>query len=593
MYNKSKAAYFGDKDERMGVEGMDNTGRTVLRIQMLRQALTARSGAPNLLMPIVDDFVGTKGPLPSMKVVPWDDTDDAREKAAKFGRVLRSQWKNSKMDMQSYKMAWYLSCLGDVLLTLNPLFPKQAGPLRVPGVYINVVDPTNSYPSFKTGWESEDLSDVIIWERFTRDQAYQEWGIQSQENHVDALWYVGQDYNYLTVDQHEVASIQHDLGFCPAEWIKNKVNGRPSQSDIINAVEAHEEMQVMIAVMNDSLLETTYGQLVIKNPVNVQDDFEVGPGAEPIVVQGDGDVTRLAPAPPPQSANMLMENMWTIIQRIAGSAPVRTENAIPGSNISGRSVHAQQAPMETRLAGWQTIVGYHFENLNSKMLHMFYALPEFKDHVIDVWGTEKGKPFKIQFQGAELDGWTRNQVQWSAIIGSNAHERAVVGLSLKDKGLVPGTWVLDQIGIEDSDMLHQQARREHVEEMSTEAQAQQGAQAPAGGAPAAAPGGDGGQQAQPPAGMPPFPQVSSSPTQPGLGTPSPVPDLYGMLQQVLQQVGDQVAGEITAAYPTGPGNGVHIDIKEKDAASKNGDRQMLRQALMAAGFDRVTFGRGE
>jgi hypothetical protein len=294
--------------------------------------------------------------------------------------------------------------------------------------------------------------------------------------------------------------------------------------------------------------------------------------------------------------------MWELIQRIAGSAPVRTENAIPGSNVSGKSVHAQQGPMETRLAASQTIIGYHLQSLNSKILYMLWGIDEFKNDVMNIYGTEKGKPYKIEFQGEELDGWTRNQVQWSALIGSTSHERSVVGLSLKQADLGPDEWVLDQIGIEDSEMLITQARTEAKDRMQQQAMMQQAAQPPGGGAPggsgsqaqtpsAGAPPPDGAAgppQAQPPPGAPPlpgFPQVDTAPTQAGLGTPSPVPDVAGQINQTLQQVGDQLMGKVVNAAPTV--GGVHITLDEPDAKSDHNDRMILRQAFAEMG--RVTF----
>lgn len=595
-YRRSRDAYFGD-GAGTPVRSSDAQGRPLLRFEQIRAALGARHGAPNMLMPIVDDFVALKGALPTLRVLPWDDTDDARTKSAKFSRVLRTQWLQSRMEIQAYRMAWHLSALGDCLLTLNPIFPDQATGLKRPGVYISVVDPSTAFPQFKVGWECEELEDVIIWERLPREQVKARWGLSYQEEKIDVFWYISGDYNCVSVNGSVVESVRHGLSFCPAQWIKNKLNGRPAQSDIHAAIDSHDEMQVMVMVMNDSLLESTYSQLVIKNPVNVQEQFEVGPGAEPIVIQGDGDVTRLAPSPPPQSAQMLMQNMWELIQRIAGSAPVRTENAISGSNISGKSVHAQQGPMETRLAASQTIIGYHLQSLNSKILYMLWDLPEFRDEVVDIFGTEKGKPYKISFRGEELDGWTRNQIQWSALIGSTSHERSVVGLSLKQADLVPDEWVLDQIGIDDSEMLISQARTEAKDRMQQQAAMQQQMQ-PQGGGPggpgpqAQPPSGGAGQpdsagaQSQPaPPGLPPFPPVDTAPTQAGLGTPSPVPDVAAQITETLNKVGDQLMGKVVTATPT-PG-GVHITLDEPDAKSDHNDRMILRQAFAEMG--RVTF----
>lgn len=609
-YVASRRAYFGDQDNH-GVQGMDSSGRPAMRIQQMRSEIKGRGGAPNLLMPIVDDFVGLKGALPQMKVSQWDDSQDAREKSAKFSRVLNTQWRQSRMDVQWYRFGFHMSALGDGCLTLNPIFPKnkkgyepQSAPMVSPGIYMNVIDPSVCFPEFKVGWESEELYDLIIAEKYTAAQVKKRWGHNTTEDKVEVVWYIGPDHNSVIIGDTEVERVDHQLGFCPAQWFKNKMNGRAAQSDIGPTIDSHEEMQVMVLVMNDSLLETTYGQLVIKNPVNVQDDFEVGPGAEPIVIQGDGDVSRLAPSPPPQSAQMLMQNMWELIQRTAGTSPIRTENSIPGSNISGRSVHAQQGPMETRLAGWQTWVGQSIVSCNEKILWMLYTLPIFSDTEMDIFGTEKGKPFKIKFQGRELDGWFRNQIQWSAIIGSSAHERSVVGIALKDKDLVPDEWVLDQIGIEDSDLLVAQAREEAKERMKLQqsmqgpppgapppgASAATSAGAPPGGAPPPDAGGAPG--AQPPPGMPGFPQVDHPPTAQGFGTPNPVPDLTSEIRQVLESNSDNLMGEIIQAIPEGNG-GVHITLDEPSPAANNHDRMILREAFTKAGFQRVTFNKGD
>lgn len=608
-YAISRKAYFGDKEGESG--GMDASGRPSLRA--LRNEISGRTGAPNLLLPIVDDYVGLKGALPQMKVSQWDDSQDAREKSAKFSRILNTQWRNSKMDVQWYRFGFHMTCLGDSCVTLNPVFPKnkhgfnpQEGPMRPPGIYLNVIDPGVCFPEFKVGWESEELENLIIAEKYSASQVKKRWNISTTEDHIEVIWFIGPESNKVVIAGEIVESVDHNLGFCPAQWFKNKLNGRAAQSDIGGAIDSHAEMQTMVLVMNDSLIETTYGQLVIKNPVNVQDDFEVGPGAEPIVIQGDGDVSRLAPSPPPQSAQMLMQNMWELIQRSAGTSPIRTENSIPGSNISGRSVHAQQGPMETRLAGWQTWVGANIVAANEKILWMLYTLDVFKDSIMNVFGNEKGKPFKIQFQGSELEGWTRNQIQWSAIIGSSAHERSVVGIALKDKDLVPDEWVLDQIGIEDSDLLVAQAREEAKERMKLQ-QSMQGpppGASPPGGAPP--PGGGGGDAgggapaAQPPppgpsqggGGMPGFPQVDQPPTMQGFGTPNPVPDLPGQIRQVLESNSDNLMGEVVNAVPEGNG-GVHIALDEPSPAANNHDRMILRQAFEDAGFQRVTFSRGD
>lgn len=601
MYDRCRDAYFGQPIHEGTFQGMSAQGAPLIRLNQMRNDISQRLGAPNLLLPIVDDYTALKGVLPVMRVLPWDDTDDARDKAARFSRLVRTQWDQSHMDVQLYKLAWCLSCLGDGLITLTPLYPRDATPLHPAGIYLSVVDPEHAFPLFKTGWESEELRDLIIWEKMPKRQIRAEWDIQIDEEKGDVFHYISDTHLQLSVAGHLVSEIQHDLGFVPAQWLKNKMNGRPAQSDIGPAIDSHAEMQVMIMVMNDSLLETTYSQLVIKNPVNVQEKFEVGPGADPIVIQGDGSVDRLNPAPMPSSAEMLMSRTWELIQRMSGSAPVRVEGQIPGSNISGKSVHAQQGPMETRLSESQTILGYHYQRLNEKMLYMFYHIPEFRDEDMNIFGTEKGRPFKISMRGQELDGWTRNVCQFSAMIGETSHERAVVGLQLKGADLVPDAWVLDQIGVDDAELLVAQAKQE----MRDKIRMQQPQQPDAGGQnlameKGATPGGNSGnavgspngQQPSPPQpggapgppGLPGFPPVDAAPTaQPG---PPPVPDVGGRIQQILTSVESLITSRIWNVKLV-PG-GVQIAIESATDAEKNHDRMLLRSAFAEFGSVRFT-----
>lgn len=122
----------------------------------------------------------------------------------------------------------------------------------------------------------------------------------------------------------------------------------------------------------------------------------------------------------------------------------------------------------------------------------------------------------------------------------------------------------------------------------------QGQGGPPGGAPPPGAGG-GPPQAQPgpptgePGGMPPFEPVDTSPTATGMGTPQAVPDVYSQMMEVLNQIGDQIQGKITRAYPEG--NGVHIELSEESDSANSADRGILRQSLQAAGIATVTFSR--
>src|ERR1700757_4242249 len=93
MYRRSANAYYGVHDEENGqFTGMSATGAPLIRLNQLRSDIAQRVGAPNMLMPIVDDFVALKRVVPTMRILPWDETDEVREKAARFSRLVRTQW---------------------------------------------------------------------------------------------------------------------------------------------------------------------------------------------------------------------------------------------------------------------------------------------------------------------------------------------------------------------------------------------------------------------------------------------------------------------------------------------------------------------
>lgn len=616
MYTKSRNAYFGIKSND-GVIAMDSQGRSQLRLSLeeLRDDIDRTKRVPNLIQPIVDDYVALKGVLPTMRVLPRDDTSKAREEAGRFSRVLRSQWDNSAMDVQAYTLAWYLSCLGDGIITLNCLFPEHSHPLRPPGIYLAVVDPSTAFPRFKASFEREELDDLIIVDRMPSENVASTFNLDPAtlpDEITEVIYYLGTHSNMTVVNGEVIERVDHNLGFCPAQWIKNKPNTQPAQSDIYYAIEPHRELQSMLVVMNDALIEATYAPIVIKDPVNVSKRFEVGPGAEPIVVQATGNVTRLAPGAQPQTAGVLFESMLNLVRQMAGTSPIRTEMAISGSNISGKAIHAQQGPMETRLAAWQTWTGWHYQRINSKILWMLYALPAFRDTEMSIWGTSKGKPYNILFRGAELNGWTRNEVIWSAIIGSTAHERVVVGLQLLGNQLVPGEWVLDQLGVNDSELLLQQAKEEAAEKLAAARAAESGGTPPVaphttepgGPMPAAeaatalekgaTPGGESPYAPQPqptsptpPAGaagqaptIPGFPPVATSPSTTAWGTPLPVPDEQAIITRLLATIAGQLRGEITFVTPTP--DGLRIGVTDR------ADKELIRTTL-APTFGRITF----
>lgn len=613
LYQRSRAAYFGDpEDGDTQVQGMDSAGRVTLRVGNIRGQLMQRSGKVNLLTPIVDDYMYLRGPVPTMKVTPEDEGEEAKQAAIKRSRIVRAQWTNSRMDVQQIEAAWHLTALGDTCYTLTPVFPDQEELFYPTGIYITVVDPATAYPKFRTGFRRGELENLFVIDTITPDIARSEYEIESHKKEIEVIHHYARDYNCLIVDETLVRTVVHNLGFCTAEWVKNKEVGRFAQSDIGGVLDQHLELQIMTEVMKDAIIESTYSQLLIKDPVNVAEQFEVGPGAPPIVVQGTGDARRIPPSPPPQAADMIIQRQWENIQHQTGSAPVRTEGKIEGSNISARAINTAQGPMETRLAGTQLLLGQSLQRLNSKILLMFSKLKDYQGEEISIWGQEQGQSFAMSFTPDELNGWYRNSINYGAMVGSSNHEKAVVGLQLMGQQLVPGEWVLEQIGVDDPETQIKEAEAQADRRMKQQMQMQQGAQGgqpQQGGDPAGAQqaqtmapaeqgqsldaggqgdtsganltgspsGQEGGGQVQPPPSMPGFNAMQSAPTSPGMGSPTP---MGGPLQQVKAAIAvasARMQGSITGAVPEKDRDGLRIKVTITDWRDKSIVRAAFEQ----------------
>lgn len=599
-YRRFEQAYFGDV-EGDSQRAMDGYGRPQLR--QMRSGLAQRSG-PNMILPIVDDYVALRGRMPHMQVVPWEEDKDTEELCKRLSRAVRSQWLHSDMVIQNAEGAWYLTTKGEVLYMLTAV-EDDDDPDVERGVYITVVDPAACFPRFGAGWQRHQLDDVIIHESYDAFSARERWNIKSSgDEYVDVYHYVGRTGNCIVVGDRIVDAIDHELGFCPAQWLRTKPLPRDAQSDINQLVDLHAEYRIMFAVMSDSLVEATYAQAWIRNPASFEDRFEIGPGADPIVLKADGAVGRLAPQPPPDAAVMIMGEAWEQITRMSGSAPVRTEQAIQHSNISGRAISASQGPMEQRLRLGYDILATHYERLNGKIMRILYQRPAFKDHEMVVYGTERGgTPYVETFTGEEFKGWTRNLVQFGSTMGGSSHERSVVALALRQQGLVTGPWVLEQMEVDDPERLFAAAQEEHKEQMALASMAQTGGMPPggppgaappgpaggpgqpgAGGGPSAPAGGAGlgeaaGGPPQPPPSMPGFGPVDTAPSTPGKGFPGPLPDVQRMINEGMARVAATLAGEITDAQPVS--GGVEVTITNYH------DKPRVRAAFKAAGFDRV------
>src|SRR5262249_7240724 len=152
------------------------------------------------------------------------------------------------------------------------------------------------------------------------------------------------------------------------------------------------------------------------------------------------------------------------ITRMTESTPIRQEGQIAGSNLSGRAITGVQGPQQERVALQQIMLAHHYERLNSMIMVMFSALPDFADKEMQVYGTERGRAYAQPFMGSDFHGVTRNQVRFGSPLGTNSHERSVTALNLHDKHLLSGERVLEEMEIEEPERQLQAARQDLREE---------------------------------------------------------------------------------------------------------------------------------
>ena len=563
----------------------------------------------NILKPIVEDRVATLCPLPTIIFDPPTDDDAGAQQADLCSRAVRAQYDLSQMAVNQVYAVFYTTLMGETCYTLDPLRPSEQSdnPFSLPGVRINVQDPTNCYPSFGTGPERGRIQTLYMhFEKCDRGEAealYPEVArLQGTADTVDLLVYYDKDAKRTIAFQEgpqdaiEVYRDDHKYGFCTAEWSLNKIDGSQfGVSEIDDVVDLNHSAQTLFAMATDGVALATYPPIVVKEAAQVN-NLSYGP-LSVIETTGEGSVTPLQSNVNVQVPLQLLDTAKSNLLSQTGTSPIRQDMNIQHSNTSGRAINSAQGPMQARLNMANILVGSSLEWVNSKVAMILYKDPEFKKTTMTITGVEhKGKRTAVTFIGEDLGGLWRNHVQWGDPLASNKQETLVQYLQLYKENLVPGTRVLEAIGEEDPPRLMKQALAEKA--AMQQQQPQQGAPpgGPGQGSPSAAAdqnvamgagalggggaAGPGGPPVQPPPAAPPppapsipnfTPQAAAPGGAPAGMPPLPVADIVGEVQQAAAQL--PMKGEILSATTTPRGILVTVsDFK---------DRAMLKTALLS------------
>jgi len=595
LYKEAYDEFFGYFKGGTAIRPMIGDGRPVERLQQYRDWLDQRSGAPNFVPIIVEDFKALRGVLPAQKVRPREEKEESHQEAEKWTRVLREQWDHSNMDLQAEEAGFYWSLMGELLFLLEPVFPKEAEERGIaPGIYICVYEPNQVFPKMKLGWDRFELESVAITAEMSADDAHEAWPAFRGRGEAQVkvvYWYDAHDKRILVADQ-EVLSWRHDLGEVPAVWSRTKQHGGASnQSDVVNVLDLNRELGTTFMVMSDGLIMGTYAEKVVVDADMLPEQIPTGPGAVIPVKQG-GDVRVLQQTAQVGYGQTLIDTTLKYIENVSGASEIRVESGIQGSNITGKAIRSSQGGQEQRLAISQQNLGKTFQMVSGKILRMLYKLKEFHTD-ITIWGEEKGSVYSFQFNGKELEGWSKITVEWDASIGTTRHERIVQALQMKAAGAVPRWYIGQQAGLEDPEQMVRLGDQDTMVQAKIQAEAQAAAQQaaqpqqpPGGGAP---PGQDPGaaqdQIGQPmgqaqgleaggAGGLPPDFPPGVGPQSPR-GTPAPVPDFDKTVQQLLAPIQGQLQGQIVSVEPIK--DGVRVTL------STTKDFPLVRKALAPMG----------
>lgn len=623
-YRKAQDAYDGKAPGAGEGMGTDAAGRNIQadRIDEKRSELAQRPGTPNMIEPIVDDQVALIGRMPQMRVLPWGDDPDDVATMQRLSRVLRAQWLHSNMPVQLVEAARWMLLKREVLYHLTAIPPDQARDMGIePGIYITAVDPELCMPSFGGGWDRFMLRDVIIRERMSGLVARRNWPdarIDAEQDDIDVFHYIGPAENCIVIGEDKVQSVQHDLGFCPAVWMQASPGKKGSS--VSSIVDLAAELRVIFAVMEDSLVDAVFAPLVVENPESFDEKFEVGPGAPPIVTKSGGKAYRVQPGAVPNAAQGLLSMTRDYLLTTSGEAPVRVDQSLDGSNISGRAVAGVQAPGEQRLQINQQVMCHFFQALNSMVMLAFHRLPALRDAEMVVSGVEvvaegtlfeKTIPYVETFSGGEFKGWARNEVRFGSSVGTSTHERYLILANLHKEGAVGGPFVLEQLGVPDAERVFADGQREFLQRAQGMAAGQPkghhpgappgappggpppgmgggpdaGAAPPPGAPPPEAAGASPGGPAQPPPPPPGMPPVDTAPTEPAQAFPGPLPggDMQKRIKAAMVVAQASYHGLIVDAQPF-PG-GVRVIVQP--AAKGGSSKAPVRAAFHAQGFDEV------
>ena len=457
IYEVLRLYYYGEtpSDGTVEILAANSIGRPLLR-DLENYKARAKIYSSQRLSPIVDDYQALLGRMPNSRVEVPDGSPQGEAQGEKLTKYLISTHEISDMDRQQQDAGFHLPALGDTCYVFTPNGDKSSNDYC--RIVWEVVNPRSAYPSFYRGHRRFQIYDLVIraWE--SPELIKREWGITvKSEKEEDCLvtTYISPYQRTVVVGDHARAErpihAEWDLGFCPAQWVYNKVNGAFAQSDISHSLAQQDFLDFAWNILIDGMVRNVYGTIIgIKNPQNMgQEQIVLGPNPPPVLLQDDGAITATQVGGDINPAMQMIQQAQQDMNATSGTSQVRQEGQMHGSIQTGRAIHAAQGPQSTRIELKQSNLGAAIRNANTMTLAMQEKAPGIGKHKFEIYGRYNGKSFREEMTGEEIDGWYRNNVTWDAMMGLNPQQKAAIAAEGKQFGLWSSTRAIEITGLVD------------------------------------------------------------------------------------------------------------------------------------------------
>lgn len=496
-------AYYRGKSQSSGpsVLGANSQGRPLMRVgeAMNRE----RVYSSQRLAPIVDDKQALLGRMPATRVEPKDQSPEGIVNSELLTKYLISTHELSSMDRQQAEMGYYLPCLGDgcYMLEVEPDLRR---------VVWTVVDPSTAYPAFMSGYRRYDILDLIIHYYIDPYAARARWGQRfdvEQGEMVPVTIYTSKHQRSVVVGLEKPELVNHidwKLNFCPAVWVFNKLNGAMGNSDIGQSLVQQDALDFLWSLFLDGAVQNTYKVIGVRNPLSVSGEpIQVGPGAPPIPLGPDGQITVADTTGDLSAIQFGMQSLISDINVASGTSQIRQEGTMHSSIPTGRAMQASQGPQATRVELNQAELGAAIQKACAMTLEMQEKAPLLGDHEFEIYGRYKGASFLQKMSGKDIDGWYRTSVFWEPVTGMSLQQKTAVAYEGKMAKLWSGHRAMEIAGVDDPTGMQRAIEQETLSEARIQAEAQAmmgGGAPPPGGGGAPPPGGGGPSGGAPPGG---------------------------------------------------------------------------------------------